>query len=117
ASASAVSDGASATGVLLIHSERLCSSATFIGLSFAIGKAAGGTRFRRGIEKGGPADRPLEIYRFEGEPSGVLLLERQAAEALVELRHTPALVDLAAAAGPRRVAGRIDVERHRVAVL
>src|SRR5690606_35277820 len=45
----------------------------------------------------------------------LLLLERQAAETLVELSDAAALIDLALTARPSRVAGGVDVQRHRVA--
>src|SRR3546814_8418691 len=47
----------------------------------------------------------------------VLALESKAAEALVELRDLAALIEQASlAAGPRRVRGRVDFERHCVAL-
>src|SRR5690606_18595821 len=71
------------------------------------------TRLRRGAyKKGGSAEPPLHAWFVK---TGLLLLQRQAAETLVELSHAAALIDLARAASPRRVAGRIDVECQRVA--
>src|SRR5690606_30985880 len=67
---------------------------------------------RGAYKKGGSAEPPLHAWFVK---TGLLLLQRQAAETLVELSHAAALIDLARAASPRRVAGRIDVERQRVA--
>src|SRR5690606_23590846 len=71
------------------------------------------TMFRRGgIQKG--RLRGAALSRLVRK-TGLLLLQRQAAEALIELSHAATLIDLARTASPRRVAGRIDVQRQRVA--
>src|SRR5688500_9894415 len=105
ARSSAVSPGASSTGTRSIHTETLCSSRTFISLSFGEGMAGQVQGFRNG--KGRPRGTALETSSRKGRLLG---LERQPAEALVELRDAAALLDLALAAGPGRVAGRVDVE-------
>src|SRR5688572_28597692 len=54
---------------------------------------------------------------YSSKKADLLLLEREPAEALVELGNAATLVHLALAAGPRRMADWVDVERQRVAFL
>jgi YD repeat-containing protein len=69
-------------------------------------------------KRAAPSDRPSFARLAAAQlVSGVFLLERQPAETLVELGHPAAFLKLLLAAGPRGVAGRIDVELQGVAFL